>query len=205
MTDKGEEIKVVVFDLNGTLYNEKSKDEFYKFICTKQPEKAGTIFQMAYYQVLMKMHRINQTEFKENFFNYLDGIPPEQVTAYAAAFWREEYPRHFHLDLKVRLDRLKREGAELFCATGGLELYVKPLFNLYPVDGFAGTQVKYVDDTYLVEGEACKGAEKLRRIDEHYGGRPYRIVEAYSDSREDILDRADRAFLVKEGKLLSYK
>jgi HAD superfamily phosphoserine phosphatase-like hydrolase len=205
MTGKEEEIRVAVFDLNGTLYNEKSKDEFYKFICTKMPHKAGTIFQLMYYQALVKMHRINQTEFKENFFNYLDDIPPEQVTAYAAEFWRKEYPWHFHLDLKARLNQLKREGVELFCATGGLELYVKPLFDIYPVDGFAGTRVRYVDNTYLVEGEACKSEEKLRRISEHYGGRPYRIVESYSDSREDILDKADKSFLVKKGKLIPYK
>jgi HAD superfamily phosphoserine phosphatase-like hydrolase len=199
------EIKVVVFDLNGTLYNEKSKDEFYKFICKKKPQKIADIFQLAYYHVLGKLHWINQTEFKENFFNYLDDIPPPQVAAYAEEFWREEYPKHFNAELKARLDAFKKQGVELFCATGGLELYVKPLFKLYPVDGFAGTRVRYDGHTYLVEGDACKADEKLRRIAQHYGNRPYRIIEAYSDSKEDILDKADKSFLVKKGKLIPYK
>jgi hypothetical protein len=30
-------------------------------------------------------------------------------------------------------------------------------------------------------------------------------VEAYSDSKEDILDKADKSFLVKKGKLIPYK
>jgi len=205
MTSTGEEIRVAVFDLNGTLYNKSSKDEFYKFICTKQPEKAGTLFQMIYYQALFKMRQINQTEFKENFFNYLDGIPPAQVTAYAEEFWRREYPWNFHLDVKARLNQLKKEGVQLFCATGGFELYVKPLLALYPVDGLAGTRVKYVGNSYLVEGQACKSGEKLRRIAEHYRDHPYRIVEAYSDSPEDILKEADKSFLVKDKKLIRYK
>jgi HAD superfamily phosphoserine phosphatase-like hydrolase len=199
------EVKVAVFDLNGTLYNEKSKDEFYKFILKKKPKKIGAIFEMGYYQVLGKLHKISQTEFKENFFNYLDDIPPQQVTAYAAEYWQQEYPKQFNQEIMARLAGLKKQGVELFCATGGLELYVEPLFKLYPVDGFAGTRMRYDGHTYLVEGDACKADEKLRRIAQHYGSRPYRIVEAYSDSKEDILDKADKSFLVKDKKLIPYK
>lgn len=199
------EVRVVVFDLNGTFYNEKSKDEFYKFICKKQPAKAGTIFQMAYYQLLMKFHKIGQTEFKENFFNYLDNIPPQQVAAYAEEYWKKEFPDNFNKELLGHFQKLKKEGVQLYCATGALELYVKPLFSLFPVDGFAGTKVKYSGDTYLVEGEACKGEEKLRRLAGHYQGRSYRIIEAYSDSKEAILDKAEKSFLVVKGKLEPYK
>jgi HAD superfamily phosphoserine phosphatase-like hydrolase len=201
MAGKNEEIKVAVFDLNGTLYNKSSKDEFYKFICRKKPQKLGTIFQMGYYQVLQKLHRINQTEFKENFFNYLDNIPPAQVVAYATEFWRKEYPANFNRELLQRLERLKTQGVRIFCATGALELYVQPLFELYEVDGLAGTRVKYTGQTYRVEGEACKGQEKLRRIAAHYRGKPHRIVEAYSDSREAILEKAEQAFLIRDGKM----
>ena len=199
------EVRVAVFDLNGTLYNETSKDEFYKFILKKKPQKIGAIVGMTYYQVLAKLHQVGQTEFKENFFNYLDDIPPQQVTAYAEEYWQQEYPKHFNQEIMDRLAALKQEGVELFCATGGLELYVAPLFKLYPVDGFAGTRVRYDGHTYLVEGDACKADEKLRRIAQHYGDRPFRIVEAYSDSKEDILDKADKAFLVKDEKLIPYK
>jgi phosphoserine phosphatase len=201
----GQEVKVVVFDLNGTFYNEKSKDEFYKFILTKQPRKVGAFFGMAYYQLLMKFHQIGQTEFKENFFNYLDKIPPRQVEAYAEEFWKKEFPDQFNQELLTHFKNLKKAGVQLFCATGALELYVKPLSGLFPVDGIAGTKVKYENETYLVEGEACKGEEKLRRIDEHYRGRPYRIIEAYSDSKEAILDKADKSFLVVKGELRPYE
>ena len=201
-----QEISIAIFDLNGTLYNKSSKDEFFKFICSKKLSKVKYIFQMSYYKMRMKLHTINQTEFKENFFNYLDNIPPKQVEAFAKEYWEEEYPGKFNKEIIQRLDTLRKKGVKIYCATGGLEIYVKPLFKLYPVDGMVGTVVEYVDNTYLVKGEACKGEEKIKRLEKHFlKGQPYKIIEAYSDSKEFILDRAEKAYLVKDGEILPYQ
>lgn len=197
--NKQNEIRVAVFDLNGTFYNKSSKDEFFKFIGKKRPNRLGYYFQMIYYKVLLKLNQIRQTEFKENFFNYLDGIPPKELEALAREYWRQEYPDQFNQEIKKRLDRLKNDGVQVVCATGALEIYVKPLFEeLYPIEAYFGTQTRYTNDTYLIDGKACKAEEKIKRLDEHFNGRPYRIVEAYSDSKENILDEADKAWLVKD-------
>ncbi|WP_266205948.1 HAD family hydrolase [Pontibacter kalidii] len=206
MANSGEEVKLVVFDLNGTFYSKSSKDEFYKFVVSKRPQRLRFVFEMYYYKLLNKLNQIRQTEFKENFFNYLDELPPEQVEQLAREFWQKEYPENFNKELRQRFEQMRQEGVQLFCATGGLELYVKPLFDLFPVDGFAGTEVKYEGGTYKVVGEACKEEEKLRRISSHFQKRKFRIVEAYSDSKEAILDEADKAFLVADdGKVSPYQ
>lgn len=205
MTQDKEEVKVVVFDLNGTFYNESSKDEFYKFICTKRPKRIQYLLQMGYYKLLLKLHQIRQTEFKENFFNYLDDLPPAQVDAYAREFWQREFPDNFHKELMRRFDTFKRQGVVLFCATGGLEMYVKPLFDLYEINAFAGTKVKYNGHTYLADGLACKEEEKIARLEKYLEGKPYRIIEAYSDSKEEILNRAEKAFLLEDGEIIPYQ
>ncbi|AKD05071.1 HAD family hydrolase [Pontibacter korlensis] len=205
MAGNNEEVRVIVFDLNGTFYNKSSKDEFYNFIVAKQPKRLMYYFEMVYYKLLHKMHQIRQTEFKENFFNYLDKLTPDRVEAYAKEFWETEYPEHFNKELMQHFNKQRKEGVQLYCATGGLELYVKPLFDLYPVDGFAGTTVKYENGTYKVIGQACKEEEKLRRMQKHFNGKKIRVIEAYSDSKEAILDRADRAFLIDDGKIKPYK
>ena len=204
MAGKEDAVKVVVFDLNGTFYNKSSKDEFYKFLCTKKPHRIGYYGQMLYYKLLLKLHKIKKTEFKENFFNYLDHLSPEQVEKYATEFWDQEYPDHFNKELQQKFDKLKKEGVQLFCATGGLELYVKPLFEKYKIDGLFGTVVAYKNGTYKVVGQACKDKEKLKRLDKHFKGRPYKLIEAYSDSKEDILDSADKGFLLKDGEIIPY-
>jgi HAD superfamily phosphoserine phosphatase-like hydrolase len=204
MKQDKEEVKVVVFDLNLTFYNKSSKDEFYKFICARKPHKLAVYIQMAYYKVLLKLHQINKTEFKENFFNYLDNLPPAEVEAYAEEFWQQEFPDNFNHELKNRFDKLRKEGAKIYCATGGLELYVKPLFKLYEIDGLVGTRVKYENNTYLVEGKACKDDEKIKRIEKDFDGKSFRIIEAYSDSKEKILEKAEKAYLVDDGEVKPY-
>lgn len=204
MDENTEVIKVMVFDLNGTFYNKSSKDEFYKFIISKRPNRVKYYLQMVYYKLLLKVNQIRQTEFKENFFNYLDDFPPEEVNKYAAEFWEQEYPDNFNKELLRRFTELKAQNVVIFCATGGLELYVQPLFDLFKIDGFAGTRVKYTGHTYLVQGKACKGKEKIKRLEEFLEGKAYRIIEAYSDSKEDILDRAEKAFLIKDGEITTY-
>ncbi len=200
-----EEVKVVVFDLNGTFYNESSKDKFYRFICARRPGRLKYLFEMGYYHVLLKAHAIRKTEFKENFFNYLDDFSPSQVKEFANEFWQQEFPVNFNEKLMQRFKELKQEGNLIFCATGGLEIYVKPLFDLYEIDGFAGTKVKYNGHSYIADGPACKDEVKIVRLEEFLKGKPYRIIEAYSDSKEEILDRAEKAFLVEDGKISPYK
>lgn len=199
-----EVLKVVVFDLNGTFYNKSSKEEFYKFILRKRPNRLKYMFEMSYYYLQMKLNRIRQTEFKENFFNYLDGLPPSQVEEYAKEFWAAQFPEEFNKELKKIFDDVKQSGALLICATGGFELYVKPLFDIYEIDGLAGTKVEYNGQTYKVVGKACKEEEKIVRIEQLLDRKPYRIVEAYSDSKEPILDKADRAFYIKDKAILPY-
>lgn len=199
-----DEVKVIVFDLNGTFYNKSSKDEFYKFLLAKQPARLKFVFEMAYYKLRHKLHQMRQTEFKENFFNYLDALPPEQVEEYAREFWQREFPQNFNKELMQHFKQRKAEGIKLFCATGGLELYVKPLWQLFPIDGFAGTVVSYQSKTYKVIGKACKDQEKLNRMEKHFGAASFHITEAYSDSKEPILERADKAYLVKHEKLIPY-
>lgn len=196
---------MLVFDLNGTFYKESSKDEFFKFILKKRPGRFKYLLQMGYYKLMLKLNQIKQTEFKENFFNYLDDFKPEEVEEYAKEFWEQEFPKNFNEELLDRFKTARENGIMLFCATGGLELYVKPLFDLYPVEAFAGTRVSYNGHTYLTVGEACKAEEKIVRIEEYMGSKPYRLVEAYSDSKEEILDNADVAFLLKNGKIVPYQ
>lgn len=198
-------VRVVVFDLNGTFYNKSSKEEFYKFLLKKQPNRIKYFFQMGYFTVLLKLKQIKQTEFKENFFNYLDDFPPAKVEEFAKEFWEQEFSEKFNKELIRRFNELKQQETLLFCATGGFELYVKPLFDIYEINGFAGTRVKYDGHTYLIKGKACKEEEKIERLEKFLNGKPYRIIEAYSDSEEEILKRAEKAYLIKDGKITPYK
>ena len=191
-------LKIAVFDINGTLYNKKSKEEFFRFICFRNSYKLLDIYHLLLFKLLGSLRLVNQTQFKENFFNYLDRLPPEQVRRYAAEYWSIEYPRYFNEELLRRVDELRAQGVKIFCISGGLDVYMEPLYELFPVDAHLSTRVLYKQGTYKIVGEACKEKEKIRRLEEYLEGQPYEIVEAYSDDEEAILDKAKQAYVVKK-------
>lgn len=194
--------RVAVFDINGTLYHKSSKEEFFKYVCFKNGYKLLDIYHVIVYKLLGKAHMINQTKFKENFFNYLNDLLPETVQRYAREYWSIEYPQYFNQTLLDRVKELKEENVKIICITGGLDVYIEPLFKDFEVDAFYCTNTVYRDRTYLVDGVACKGKEKLERLCKHFNGEPYRIVEAYSDDPEPILEEAEKAFIITpEGKV----
>lgn len=156
--------------------------------------------------MLGKAHLINQTRFKENFFNYLDDIPPETVQRYASEYWSIEYPQYFNQELLQRVKKLKDEGVAVFCISGGLDVYIRPLFRFFEVDEFYCTVTRYQDGTYLIDGKACKGDVKLERLKSHFAEEPYRIVEAYSDDPEPLLEEAENAYIVTpQGKVKPFE
>lgn len=198
-------LRIAVFDINGTLYTKKSKEEFFKFICFRNSYKLSDIYHIILFKLLGKLRLVNQTQFKENFFNYLDHLPPEEVGRYAAEYWSIEYPHYFHPDLLKRVEKLREQGVKIYCSSGGLDVYMDPLYDLFPVDAHMSTWVSYQQGTYKVMGKANKDEEKISRLEEHLQGQPYQVVEAYSDSPEAILKIAERAFLIKkDGQIVPF-
>ncbi len=193
-----EPLKIAVFDINGTLYRKTSKEEFFRFICFRNSYKLLDIYHLLLFKLLGSLRLVNQTQFKENFFNYLDKLPPEQVHRYAAEYWSIEYPHYFNEAVLARVDELREQGVQIFCISGGLDVYMEPLYELFPVDAHISTRVEYKKDTYKVIGEACKDEVKIRRLEEYLDGQPYEMIAAYSDDEEAILKKANQAYLVKE-------
>ena len=196
--------KVAVFDLNKTLYNKSSKDEFYFFILKKKKHKIFQFFSQLFYKLLKYLHLINKTEFKENFFNYLDHIPPKQVEEYANEFWSKEFPQNFNEELLDRVKELQQQGVKVLIVSGGLEVYIKSLSNYLKIDEIIGTKTIYKNDTYQVKGKACKDYEKIKQLKKSVDGK-FRLIESYSDSKEPILFEAEKSFFVKNGKITLIK
>jgi HAD superfamily phosphoserine phosphatase-like hydrolase len=200
-----EKLKVAVFDLNQTLYRRSSKSEFFKYICFKRGYKLLHLLELAYLQLAGKLRLIDITTFKENFFNYLNRIPPEKVREYAAEFWQIEYPKHFNEAVLQRLEKHRKDGMLIYLITGGLEIYTKPLLEHIQVDGFLGTRTRYEGGTHLVVGKACKEEEKMKRLEEDLRGKDFEIAVSYSDDKEPILKAATEPYYIEsDGTIVPY-
>ena len=91
--------EIIVYDLNQTLYKKSSKAEFFKFICYKKGYKLVHLFQVGWLAALRKLRLMSKTSYKENFYNYLDKLPPEVVSKYAKQFWDIEFPENFRKEM----------------------------------------------------------------------------------------------------------
>ncbi len=192
---------VVVYDLNKTLYRKSSKDEFFKFVSFRQGSRLLNIAQIAFLKILGSMRLIDITTFKENFFSYLNHIDPDTVSRYAEEYWSIEYPFYFNSELLYRMSKEIENGYDVLIITGGLEIYTRPLLDLLPVKALLGTLTKYSDGKHEIQGKACKDEEKWIRLQKYYEDQPFKLIRAYSDDKEVILEKADEGFLVEDGKL----
>ena len=191
--------EIVVYDLNQTLYKKSSKDEFFKFICYKKGYKLVHLFQIGLLTALGKLRVMSKTYFKENFYNYLDNLPPEQVKRYARQFWNLEFPEYFREEMIADIIEKDKAGIKVYIITGGFEVYTKYLEELLPLK-VIGTLTKYENEDYKIIGKTCNDAEKVKRLDAEMNG-DYKILAAYSDDDEEILYKAEKGYFLKDGKL----
>lgn len=193
-------MKIVVYDLNQTLYKKSSKESFFKFIYYKKELKIFYLFQLLWFQFLHKTRLIGNTTFKENFYNYLNGLPPETVQSYAKQFWTLEFPQLFNEKMLADIKEYDSKGIKIYIVTGGFEVYTKYLEEIIPVK-VIGTRTQYQDETYKVIGEACNGEEKIIRLNTEIP-EPYELLEAYSDKKEPILYAANKGYYVNGERII---
>lgn len=196
--------KIAVFDLNKTLYTKSSKDEFFKFICFRKTQKLAHAAQILWWYLLKKLGTLSDTQFKENFFNYLDGLHPNQVQEYAREFWSIEFPKHFNPDVLAQVKRLQTEGVRCCIASGALAVYMRPLSEFLSMDQYIASKTVYKGGTYKIVGKSCDGPHKLQMIQDVYGAE-VQIIEAYSDEAEEVLQVADKPFLLVDGVITPFQ
>ena len=194
--------RVAVFDLNQTLYIPSSKESFYHFLLSKQRSSKIYLVYLRLIKFLGKLRLLSITTFKEDFYRYLDDIPPDELHTLASQFWQQEFPNQFRSDLIKRIRALQDEGVEVLIITGSLDVYTRAVAQVLPIETVISTRSIYIDGKYDIQGIACKGSEKIRRLEEHLGYEPYTVVEAYSDEREAILKIAECGYLIQEGVLV---
>lgn len=188
--------KVVVYDLNKTLYKKSSKDEFFKFICYKKNYKLYNLIKLGWYKSMGKLKLITKTEFKENFYNYLKNIDPDTVRNHAKEFWDMEFSNLFREKMVEDIRKFNEDGVKVYIITGGFEVYTKYLEELLPVN-VLGTRTEYIDGNYKIIGKACNDGEKIRRLKEAINGE-FNFLEAYSDDKEEILFLAEKGYFLDE-------
>ncbi|MBU3131076.1 HAD-IB family hydrolase [Clostridium gasigenes] len=106
-------------------------------------------------------------------------------------FYNEVLLNNLNIEVMKRLKQHKEEGHHILLASASPEAYLRWFKKNNYIDGIIGTKIKKIDDKYIneIEGENCKGSEKLKRINQYLEEKNLEIdfenSFAYSDSLGD--------------------
>lgn len=160
--------KLAIFDVDYTLTKKETLMEFYKFMMKKNkklikhlPFSLGS----AFFYVLKVF---DAKKAKENFIRFVDGIEEKEMETLVKEFYKEKLSCIIYKDAYDTMKKLKSEGCLIYLISASAEFYLNELYNIKEVDKIIGTRFRVNGGlhTRFIEGENCKGEEKVNRLKE---------------------------------------
>lgn len=182
-----------VYDFDGTLYDGDSTVDFYLFCARKHPGVLRALPQQAAGVFRYKLGRCTKTRMKQEFYSFFRYVP--DIDEAVTGFWCSACGK-----LKRFYEDVRRPDDVV--ASASPEFLLLPACKMLGVNCLIASNVD--KKTGMCKGENCRGAEKLRRIEEALG--PDAIDAFYSDSKADIpaAAAARTAYLVKGNEVLAW-
>lgn len=179
-----------VYDFDGTIYNGDSTVDFYLHCLREHPGLAVYVFRQGAGIIQYAARRIDTTSMKEYFFSFLRGL--RNTETLVDSFWKQRWRNigEWYLQQREKTDVVVSASPEFLLRPACKTLGITP-----PI------ATRMDPDAGRIEGQNCKGEEKVRRFLEQYP--EGKIQRFYSDSLTDapLAAMAEEAFLIKKGSL----
>lgn len=186
-----------VFDFDNTIYDGESCVDFFLFCLLKKPsliKYAPLVIRMA---ILYKLHKLPIEKLNEvaNKLMRLVVENKENADSFIRDFWRANKK-------KLRKDFLKLIDSEDVIISASPRLLLEGIKDYFNTNNVYGTEV----DLDGNEGPfICYGMNKLKYLESIYPD--LHIDAVYTDSYSDLplINRADKAYMVKKNKIRRIK
>lgn len=159
-------VKLAIFDVDYTLTKRETLFELYGFLLRKKPSLLIHLPKglKGVFLYLFKVYDAGKA--KENFISFIDGISEEDMQKIVKEFYEKRLSKILYKDAIDTMRKLKAEGYKIFLISASAEFYLSELYNIKEVDKVIGTRFKLEEGKYrcTIEGENCKGQEKVRRL-----------------------------------------
>lgn len=186
---------VAAFDLDGTLTR---RDTLLPFLCLVSGRtRTGAALSRHARDLTMAVagHGDRDAVKQSVLTRLLAGRPYRQVTDQAQGFAAKVHATGLRKDLLARWTWHRDQGHQLVIVSASLAEYLEPLGKLLGADAVLCSRLQ-IDAAGLMtgrlEGENCRGQEKVKRLTAWLGGTPTTLW-AYGDSSGDrqLLEHAD--------------
>lgn len=174
-----------VYDFDKTVYWRDSSLDFYMFCVGRWPWLLIYLPYQCWHLLCFRLGRESRTQFKQGFFIFLRSVP--DISSAVENFW-SGYARR----IKDWYRKSRHDSDVIISASP--EFLLQPICDQLGVLMLIATRMD--KQTGCIDGENCRGEEKVRRLRETL---PNTVVrKAYSDSLSDLplLTLAKEPFVV---------
>ncbi len=189
-SNRVEDRKVAVFDLDGTITYRDTYVDFLLFCLKKRPARLLRSGALVAYYCAYKTGLKSNHWLKAKFLGTIaGGLGGERLDVLCEAFAAQTVKNNIKPQALQELKKLKQQGYVLVLATASFEFYVSLLFKSLDMDHLLCTKALF-DNTGItgaLDGKNCIGAEKARQVESLLSRFQLKCVDrAYSDDKVDL-------------------
>jgi HAD superfamily hydrolase (TIGR01490 family) len=200
--------KLAIFDIDYTITKKETLMELFKFVIKSDKKNIRFLPRAIYCGSMYALKIYDEKKVKEKFLKFIDGIKEEELAKLTRKFYEEKLKTILYEDAINMMKKLKNEGCDIYLISASPEFYINEFYNIKEVDKIIGTKFNFTDGIFMrkMNGENCKGEEKVRRLREVLKKEKIDVnfKESYmfSDSLSDkpLLDLVGNPYLINYKK-----
>lgn len=198
-----EKRKVAFFDVDKTLIEGDSMFLLLKYTIDKYPKAKRRLPKLFIDLCFHKVGLKNTKKAKESMFYTINHLNDKDLMD----FYHSVIKIRMFQDALNEIKKMKAEGYMTMLISASPECYLKYFEEEDFVDVVIGTKLKAKDNFYtnIIEGENCKGVEKVERIKKYLFENGIEIDKENSVAYSDSLSDKPMFDLVKNAYLINYK
>ncbi|ERI90882.1 HAD hydrolase, family IB [Clostridiales bacterium oral taxon 876 str. F0540] len=199
--------RLAIFDVDYTLTKKETQIEFYKFMLKKEKKHLLHLPKVLLSGILFALKLIPLKSTKEYFISFIEGIKEEEMREHVKDFYENRLSKLLYKDAIDTIKKLKGEGFKIYLISASPEFYLNELYNIKEVDKIIGTRYLCENGIHKrnMEGENCKGEEKVKRLMEELNKENIEVDFENSYMFSDSLSDLPLFNLVGKPYLINYK
>lgn len=205
--------KLAIFDVDYTITKKETLMQLYKYVVLKDIKNIRFLPRALYSGAMYKIGVYDEKKVKESFLKFIDKIHEDDLLKLVKNFYGDVLEKILYEDAINMMKKLKGQGYKIYLISASPEFYLNEFYGIKEVDMIIGTKFSIENKMFMrkMDGENCKGEEKVRRLKEVLKEKnievDYENSYMFSDSLSDkpLLDLVGNAYLINYKKKSNFE
>ena len=198
--------KLALFDVDYTITRKETLMQLYKYVIFNDFKNIRFLPRAIYSGVMYKVGVYDERRVKECFLKFIDKIDEKDLAVLVKNFYKDVLEKILYKDAIEMIKKL--QGYMIYLISASPEFYLNEFYAIKEVDMVIGTRFSMEGGKFIrkMDGENCKGEEKVKRLKEVLKEKnieiDYKNSYMFSDSLSDkpLLDLVGNAYLINYKK-----